>query len=53
MTQKTLMDLVLDAKARGIADSIEDFTCYRCSQWGKYPFAFDFYNTNDDCLAEK
>lgn len=31
----------------------EDFTCFTCQLWQHCGFAFDGYNTNGDCLAEK
>ena len=32
---------------------IKNFTCNDCSQVMECKFAFDLYNTNDDCIAEK
>lgn len=32
---------------------IEIFTCADCPHVDKCEFAFDAYNTDDDCLAEK
>lgn len=31
----------------------EDFTCYNCPTMLNCEFAWDLYNTNGDCLAEK
>jgi len=33
--------------------TINDFSCRLCGAKKNCPFAFDFYNTNGDCLAEK
>jgi hypothetical protein len=34
-------------------EPIESYTCYDCPLWQKCEFAFDGYNTDGDCLAEK
>jgi hypothetical protein len=39
------------AAAHGIP--IQDFTCYDCPLYRTCDLAFDPYNTNGDCLAEK
>lgn len=39
--------------ARNGVGPIESYTCHDCSQWQKCEFAFDGYNTNGDCLADK
>lgn len=31
----------------------EELTCFKCSLKDKCEYAFDPYNTNGDCLAEK
>ena len=31
----------------------EDYTCFTCPEKETCPFAFDPYNTDGDCLAEK
>ena len=31
----------------------EDFTCSRCDRDESCEYAWDLYNTNGDCLAEK
>ena len=33
--------------------AITDFTCYDCPLACNCRFAFDLYNTDGDCLAEK
>jgi hypothetical protein len=33
--------------------SINELSCLDCSEWKTCEFAFDGYNTNGDCLAEK
>lgn len=32
---------------------VDLFTCHTCSKKHICPFAWDAYNTNNDCLAEK
>lgn len=32
---------------------IHEFTCADCGQVKSCPFAFDAYNTDGDCIAEK
>ena len=32
---------------------LEMLTCYDCKQWQDCPFAFDCYNTDNECLADK
>jgi len=44
----TLKELIERAR-----DPIESLTCYDCCQWAKCEFAFDGYNTDGDCLADK
>ena len=49
----SLKALIEEAR-RGISDvKIEDFTCFACTAWKACRYAFDAYNTNGDCLAEK
>jgi hypothetical protein len=59
---KKLLDMGLsldDAKIiSGLAfvyglDSVEEFSCYRCSKIYNCRAAWDFYNTAGDCLMEK
>lgn len=32
---------------------VKEFTCNECKANKTCPFAWDWYNTNGDCLAEK
>lgn len=32
---------------------LEALSCYDCEDWDKCDFAFDPYNTDDECLAMK
>ena len=32
---------------------VKPFTCDECFDVDNCPFAFDLYNTNNDCIAEK
>jgi hypothetical protein len=43
----------LQGVARTLAKKPEDLTCHDCEARGFCPFAWDAYNTNGDCLAEK
>lgn len=43
---------------RMVADGLdvpakEDMTCHDCEHTGTCEFAWDLYNTNGDCLAQK
>lgn len=46
-------EYVKTARQHGHVDRVEDFSCYECPDSEKCPFAYDAYNTNGDCLAEK
>ena len=36
-----------------VPNPAKDYTCYGCSIVSTCPFAFDLYNLDGDCLAEK
>lgn len=38
---------------RVYSPKIDVFTCLHCGAEGKCEFAWDYYNTDGDCLAEK
>jgi predicted lipase len=44
---------LLAEKERELARCAEVITCIRCSEKTTCPYAYDGYNTNGDCLAEK
>jgi len=50
----TLKQLIEDAREHFNAGmKVEDYTCYNCGAWQGCLYAFDVYNTDGDCLAEK
>lgn len=50
-TIKFMMEM--NNRAYGENFGIEQYTCFDCQLWKECEFAFDGYNTNGDCLAEK
>ena len=48
-------DVVIDnlAKAGIMVPGKDDFTCNRCSDVLTCEFAWDLYNTQGDCVADK
>ena len=42
-----------EIKERGFGGAVVEITCENCPQNGHCEFAWDHYNTNGDCLAEK
>lgn len=44
---------VKDLLAKNVTQDIGAYTCYDCSQWRNCEFAFDGYNLDGDCLADK
>jgi len=51
MTLKQLIEFAREHFSDGL--KVEDYSCYDCGAWQTCEFAFDAYNTNGDCLAEK
>ena len=49
----TLKNVLAANRAGGVDAPIEGYTCWHCAAWRGCEFAFDGYNTNGDCLAEK
>ena len=50
---RTLKDILAANRECGLDEPVEKYTCFHCAQWQHCGFAFDGYNTNGDCLAEK
>lgn len=53
MDRRTNEQLADRRKAVAAEFEIEAFTCDGCLERYVCPFAFDPYNTDEDCLAEK
>jgi len=53
MATWSIKQLIEEMRKRYPELRIEDYTCYHCRSWQVCEFAFDGYNTDGDCLAEK
>lgn len=51
---KTIQDLMNhNDKLDKMGYCIEILCCYACESWYECPYAFDPYNIDNDCLANK